>query len=85
MCTFLGGKKVKTRVDKMENTGYVVLGCLLHREGSTGQFAGVRVQEGKLQTAQCGQADLVLDADYFHQFLLLSTTNKRTNNENENN
>lgn len=65
-----------------EVQGHVILGCLLHREGSTGQFAGVRVQEGKLQAAQSGQANLVLDADYLHQFLLLSTTDKKTDDEN---
>lgn len=45
--------------------------CLLHWEGSTGQFPSVGVKESQLQAAQSGQANLIFDANYFHQFLLL--------------
>lgn len=60
-----------------------VLKCLLHGERSSGQFASVWVQEGELQTAQCGQANLILDANYFHQLLLLNTKTKLRTYENK--
>lgn len=51
---------------------------LLHREGSSGQFARIGVQERQLETAQRGQADLILDANDLHQLLLLQNTNPNT-------
>lgn len=46
--------------------------CSLHREGSSSQFASVRVQKSQLQTAQRGQTNFILDANYLHQLLLLN-------------
>lgn len=53
--------------------GYEVVKDLLHGERSSSEFASVWVQEGQFQTAQCGQANLIFDAHYLHQLLLLHT------------
>lgn len=55
--------------------------CLLHRKGSSSESPSVRIQEGKFQAAQRWSTNLILDANYLHQFLFLNVTSDRIHEE----